>query len=101
MFPFLSPIKSLIALVNKESLNPVSGDKTPAVWKRLPTCNSHQLCCATHMCLHVCMLSDCWHHNEAKANSSSFDSFEFSLKVIHVFSLCLHSLKPLEVRTQK
>ena len=53
----------------------------------------HNMC----VCLHVCMLSNCRHRNEAKANSSSFDSFEFSLKVVDVFSSCLHSLKPLEV----
>lgn len=33
MGPIFSPIKSLIALGNKETINPVSANKTPAVWQ--------------------------------------------------------------------
>lgn len=33
MGPIFSPIKSLIALGNKESINPVSANKAPAVWQ--------------------------------------------------------------------
>lgn len=85
--PIFSPIKSLIALGNKESINPVSANKAPAVWRNAAKNAAviSSTCGWQHACVYVCVIFI----KRAAANPDSCGCASFIFLLISLFCVCV------------